>query len=1322
MRLSKLLLAIMLLLALPFTVFSQQPCDIIYVAPGTSNTNGLPNDPTNLAHAISLVSGNRQYIRMQEGIYNISNIINLTTNVKIEGGYRVNAQGDWVKRTDAITTLSMSGFEVANVGAPYNINVGHNIGFKAVGVNNWSLQDLTINVNGASGTTDNRGNSVYGVYIRNCSGYRISRCVVFSGAASQGSNGAGAAAGYDPVNDPYDGFSGANGDVGGGGDCDDDDLNDGNYSGPFGQQYNGNGGAGGNGGGTGFGQGAAATNFASRATAPSGATGSSATSFRAGGGGGAGGAGGSEARNGGNGGNGGAGGGSSVLNNFGNGGTLYGCGLSNSCGNDGTNGGVGAAGANGISGAVGPSGAVDIFFVPGGKGADGTDGAGGNGGGGAGGGGGQGGSFVTDGAGSGGGGGGGGGQGGAGGKGGFGGGSSYAIFIYNATGTIVDCATLAGSAGPGGFGGAGGQGGTGGLGAEGGLDNCGTSGDDEIGTGGRGGNGGAGGNGGNGGSGAPGQSIPVLDVQNGASQGTGVPSPALVTMNYANTSGCANSVITVTKGGGNWLLPTGGSFVNDLGPSSSSYTNSSATAEIAFSNAGIYNLGVNNGTLSNFVTITTSRALPIINANIPAVVCVGNALNLSSPSVEERYQWLIYPESAGPSSPVFTDTTQNPGATPAFTTPGNYLVRLRTYTTCCGWSVPVYASFVVADNPSVTASNDTTICNGSTVTLTANASGPGTYAWSTTQSGQSISVNPSATTKYFVTFTNASGCTATDSVLVTVSTLNVVLDSTRNVSCHGDSTGAAYVTVTGSNGPNTYTWSTGANTEDVTNLPAGTHTLTVANSLGCTATVQAVITQPNPLITSVSTLNNVACNGGNDGALDLTVTGGAGGYTYVWSNTFNGQDPSNLTAGTYFVTVTDANGCQAIDTGIVNQAVQINLTADITNVACFGGSSGSIALSVTGGSPSYTYNWSVAGGPNSPNLSNRPAGSYAVTVTDANGCTATGTYIIGSATDLSLQTSVVDASCANGSGGEVSVSVSGGTAPYTYAWNTTPGQNTATASGLVPGTYTVVVTDSNGCTKTASATVATSGGLELELTVSDVSCPGAGNGRATANIIGGSQPFTYTWSNNPSNPGAVNDGLSSGSYSLTVTDANSCSATQTFFVDEESEILVNLPFSEVNLEPGEEVDLEPDVNRTGDLIYTWTPSEGLSDPNSATVTADPQQTTTYTLTITIANSNCVGTDSVRVVVSNLYVVPDLFTPNGDGLNETFGIVRRSDVEVLEFEIYNRWGQQIFSSPVDEWDGTFEGEKQPAGIYVYRAIVILPDGTEEVLKGNITLIR
>ncbi|MQP63669.1 hypothetical protein GFJ99_13305, partial [Flavobacterium sp. LMO6] len=269
--------------------------------------------------------------------------------------------------------------------------------------------------------------------------------------------------------------------------------------------------------------------------------------------------------------------------------------------------------------------------------------------------------------------------------------------------------------------------------------------------------------------------------------------------------------------------------------------------------------------------------------------------------------------------------------------------------------------------------------------------------------------------------------------------------SQTNVSCFGGSNGAAAInTPTGGAGGYSYNWTpgnpTGDGTTSVTGLTAGTWTCTVTDANSCTSTRTFTITQPSAIVATPLSQTNVSCFGGSNGAAAInTPTGGAGGYSYNWTPgnpTGDGTTSvTGLTAGTWTCTVTDANGCTATQTFTVTQPTALSLTpASQTNIACNGGSNGSATVSVSGGTAGYTYSWAPSGG-TAATASGLSAGTYTVTVTDANSCTATQSFTITEPTALvATPASQTNVSCNSGSNGSATVSVSGGTAGYTYSW------------------------------------------------------------------------------------------------------------------------------------------------------------------------------------------------------------------------------------------------------------------------------------------------
>lgn len=361
---------------------------------------------------------------------------------------------------------------------------------------------------------------------------------------------------------------------------------------------------------------------------------------------------------------------------------------------------------------------------------------------------------------------------------------------------------------------------------------------------------------------------------------------------------------------------------------------------------------------------------------------------------------------------------------------------------------------------------------------------------------------PNATTKT-VTLTppaNASECVITvriqdacgreffDSKKVTVSCALTVTKTVSNVSCEGGANGAINMTINGASAPYNWNWSrvspagTGSGTGTaITGLTAGTYNVTVSSTSGCSASFSSLITQPTTLTATAAPINYQCF--GQTGGINLTVNGGTPAYSYNWGGGVTTQNRSGLTAGTYTVTVTDANGCTATASATVTGPLSgMTLNSTMTNVSCNGGTNGSIDITVSGGTSPYSYNW--GGGITTEDRTSLTAGVYNVTVTDANGCTATLNKTITQPSALTLSVAATNPTCPPASNppvntdGAIDLSVSGGTAPYSYSWSNLPGApDPQDQTGLAAGTYTVTVTDANGCTATISATLTALNGL-----------------------------------------------------------------------------------------------------------------------------------------------------------------------------------------------------------------------------------------------------
>ncbi len=426
-------------------------------------------------------------------------------------------------------------------------------------------------------------------------------------------------------------------------------------------------------------------------------------------------------------------------------------------------------------------------------------------------------------------------------------------------------------------------------------------------------------------------------------------------------------------------------------------------------------------------------------------------------------------------------------------------------------------------------------CN--TNMLTAEVTGgdpPLTYLWSNGMTSPSLMNVPAGT--YTVTVTDENGCTATATgVIDESSTMDIDL-SYENPNCEDDASGSATVLVTGGEPPYSYEWSTGSHATALTGLSPGDYSVTVSDNGGCASTASFTLTAGNTMNIG-GDVTDAQCTTAN-GAISLDIDGTAPPFSAAWSNGDTGMNLTGLEAGDYTVTVTDAAGCSKEETfTVLSLAGNMDITGGVSAATCTA-ADGTIALSVTGDAP-FTAQWS--NGDTGLNVSNLTAGDYTVTVTDANGCTGTADFEVGSVTDeINITGDVSNANCGQPNG-SIILDISGDAPPFTAAWSN--GDTGMGITGLSEGSYSVTVTDANGCTAEDSFEVTAAGSnVSCEASiVSPITTVDGADGVATVVAAGGNPPYTYLWSNGATTQ-TIN-GLAAGSYTVTVTDADGCTAT-----------------------------------------------------------------------------------------------------------------------------------------------------------------------------------
>ncbi len=421
-----------------------------------------------------------------------------------------------------------------------------------------------------------------------------------------------------------------------------------------------------------------------------------------------------------------------------------------------------------------------------------------------------------------------------------------------------------------------------------------------------------------------------------------------------------------------------------------------------------------------------------------------------------------------------------------------------------------------------------------------NGSGHYTYQWSSGETTDTVNNVPMGSF-YNCTVTDISnGCVseASDSGrMYQVSSIQANVTTTP-ANCRN---GTATVTAQNGTAPYTYLWSSGVTTTTATGLSSGFPTVTVTDAIGCTAMGYGYITQA---ITLTSQVNTTAehCNDGN-GTLTISPVNGTAPFIYTWSSGQTTAHITNLNAGYYSVTFTDNNGCIGYNQGQVQKSTPISLSTSATLTSC-AAPTGTATVVATGGTPPYSYSWTCSPPQTTATATTLTGGYYVVNVVDAQGCFQNQSAQVGYNTNLAVGISYTDAHCGGAAGG-AAVTVSGGSAPYTYQWNT--GAISPTISGITnAGSYSCRVTDNAGCHMTRSTYVHSISPVSLSVSPVAASCIYTPDGSATAVAVGGTAPYTYTWTAGGS--GSSVSALATGDYSVYVSDANGCADRQNFHI------------------------------------------------------------------------------------------------------------------------------------------------------------------------------
>jgi len=765
---------------------------------------------------------------------------------------------------------------------------------------------------------------------------------------------------------------------------------------------------------------------------------------------------------------------------------------------------------------------------------------------------------------------------------------------------------------------------------------------------------------------------------------------------------CANAGVEVLTGN-----PAGGTF-SGPGISGNSFNPAVAgvgnhTIEYVYTDV----FGCSNSTTQ----VTEVTSLPQLStASVISPGCNGSSdgsisLSVSGGTPGYNYIWDPSTGTNGPTATNLTAGTYHITVEDSYGCSNNILVVL---TEPAGMNVAISINNQVSCN----GNND-----GSVATTVTGGTSPYSYTWNYDNSHQSYHNGLPAGT-WTVLVEDANGCTESAQVTITQpDILDVQFINVQHVSCFGMADGAAIAQPVGGTGPYTYLWSNPGMTTQPTlsNVPMGTYHVTITDANGCSVTDFIHITQPDPL--EVTTTSQPVVCGINLGSVSATVSGGSLPYSYQWTGGQSGPQVPGLLAGTYGVTVTDGNGCTA--TSVVYVSMQGNGVVHITEtqpITCHGEANAILTAEMINGVSPISYQWSNSA--TGATIQNLAAGVYSVTVNDAWGCSGMQSYMVTEPSEIILVTTTTPVSCYGGNNGTATVQASGGHSPYTYFWSN--GGNAAGISNLVAGSYVVTVTDAYQCSKVGNVVVIQpESPVSLNMTVSHISCYGMHDGSVSLNVTGGTSPYSYNWELGSYSTTEANiSNLYEGIYNLTVTDANNCELDTIAIVSQPAPLTATYvgegPSCIGNTDGSIHV-----IASGGTSPYSYAWSQGISPIEYIDGLVEGEYM------ITVVDDRGCETEIGPVVLwdypEECLRIPNAFTPNGDGINDTWIIDNIWMYPAAYIQVYNRWGQALYEAKGSEepWDGTYNGKPVPAGPYIY--IVNLLNG-EPAKTGIVTVVR
>lgn len=690
---------------------------------------------------------------------------------------------------------------------------------------------------------------------------------------------------------------------------------------------------------------------------------------------------------------------------------------------------------------------------------------------------------------------------------------------------------------------------------------------------------------------------------------------------------------------------------------------------------------------------------------------------------------------AGESFDVFDQT---------YTETGNYVDTI-TLPTGCDSIVMTNLSVLEPlqiDFQQIASATGIGIRNGVVEVTALGGSGTYNFMWSDSNNDSSRN-NLIGGATYGVTVTDTNGCSEQISIEIAYIEALTAIIQNDTLACFGDQNGQLRLTTIAGVAPYQYAWQ--AMTEQLSgtglfegnevlidNLPSGEYEIIITDSLGTSVSVTGSIIAPPALTTQVLAQSSTTCFGSCDATLSLDIQGGTPPYRNtpdISENSRFSTTLSNLCAGVFTTPIFDANGCSTTITTTLEAPAPLEISLlNQKEVSCFGGNDGSIEVMTN--EANSTFEWS--NGSTSNTVDSLIAGTYAITATNANGCKDTLNLDINQP-NQPLQASIEILSsiqCFGGSDGKLSVDIDGAGSTFSYNWNVEA--TSATIENLNAGNYTVQITNEKGCVATDSIVLQQPENLEFIYATKDIGCldvPNAGQIIIT-DTKGANPPFNFSVDGVQFTPQPIIGNLNEGVYKLTIQDANDCEWNETVEIIGPPILMVDLG-EDVVVDLGTSITLTANTNGEN-VEYTWQSTDSLSCTNCPEVTLTPFNAATYAVQIFDPLTQCSAADEITVFVDktrNVFI-PNVFSPNGDGQNDTFTIFGGNDVEkVLQFKVFSRTGALVYeladflpNNNQIGWNGIANGTALASGLYVYFAEIQFIDGAVEQFTGDVMLVR